>query len=300
MSVPAAYLAIVVIWSTTPLAVKWSGEGPGFLFGAMGRMGLALVVCVLLMLALRTKLPWNRAARQSYVVGALGAYGTLLCVYWGAQQIPSGIVAVLFGLTPLATSAVARIVLRERSLTAAKLAGMAIGLLGMVVIFGSSIELGARALMGVEAILFGVVLHSLGMVWIKRIDAELAGLAQTTGTLLVTAPLFLITWWVFDGQAPADLPIQALASIVYLSLIASVLGFSLFFYVLRHTDASAMALLTLISPVFALVLGALLNDESLSLRVVAGSALVIVGLALHQWGGLMLSRVLAVGRRRAP
>ena len=36
MSVPAAYLAVVLIWSTTPLAVKWSGEGPGFLLGLFG------------------------------------------------------------------------------------------------------------------------------------------------------------------------------------------------------------------------------------------------------------------------
>jgi drug/metabolite transporter (DMT)-like permease len=46
MSVPAAYLGVVLIWSTTPLAVKWSGEGPGFLFGALGRMGLATLLCL--------------------------------------------------------------------------------------------------------------------------------------------------------------------------------------------------------------------------------------------------------------
>lgn len=44
MSVPAAYLAVILIWSTTPLAVKWSGEGPGFLFGALGRMALGVLV----------------------------------------------------------------------------------------------------------------------------------------------------------------------------------------------------------------------------------------------------------------
>ena len=38
MSVPAAYLGIILIWSTTPLAVKWSGEGPGYLFGVTARM----------------------------------------------------------------------------------------------------------------------------------------------------------------------------------------------------------------------------------------------------------------------
>ena len=53
MSVPAAYLAVILIWSTTPLAVKWSSEGPGFLFGALGRMALAAVLCVTLVTVLR-------------------------------------------------------------------------------------------------------------------------------------------------------------------------------------------------------------------------------------------------------
>lgn len=65
MSVPAAYVAVILIWTTTPLAVKWSGEGPGFLLGALGRMGLAAIVCMLLLALLRVPFAWHRAAPTS-------------------------------------------------------------------------------------------------------------------------------------------------------------------------------------------------------------------------------------------
>lgn len=48
MSVPAAYLGVILIWATTPLGIKGSGEGVGFLIGAAGRMIIGLVACLLL------------------------------------------------------------------------------------------------------------------------------------------------------------------------------------------------------------------------------------------------------------
>ncbi len=48
MSVPAAFLGVVLIWATTPLAIKWSSEGAGFLFGVASRMVLGVIVCLVL------------------------------------------------------------------------------------------------------------------------------------------------------------------------------------------------------------------------------------------------------------
>lgn len=57
MSVPAAYLGVILIWSTTPLTIKWSGEGVGFLFGVTGRMALGAALCVALIKLLRIDFP---------------------------------------------------------------------------------------------------------------------------------------------------------------------------------------------------------------------------------------------------
>lgn len=295
MSVPVAYLTVVLIWSTTPLAVKWSGEGPGFLFGALGRMVLGVLIGLAVLLALRQRLPWHREARHTYLAAALGVYGALLCVYWGAQQVPSSIVAILFGLTPILTSLMARVLLGERSFTPAKVAGMLLGLVGLAAIFGGGLDLGPRAFAGIEVLLLGVSLHSLSTVLVKRSNTSLPGITVTAGTMLVSTPLFLLTWLAFDGTRPMALPVYSVMSIIYLGVIGSVVGFSLYFYVLRHVTAAAAALVTLISPVLALMLGAVVNHERLGAPVWVGAALVLGGLALHQ-GGNAFDRFLA----RAP
>ena len=297
MSVPAAYLAVILIWSTTPLAVKWSSEGPGFLFGALGRMTLAAVLCVTLVAILRFGLPWHRDARRTYFSGALGLYGAMLCIYWAAQYVPSGLIAVLFGLSPLVTALLARPLLGERGLTAAFIFGMLFAVFGLVTIFGAGLTLGPHTTQGLIGLLAGVLLQSLSMVLVKRFGEALPSLTVSAGSLLIAAPLFIITWLVFDRHIP-QLPTRALASMLYLGVVGSVIGFTLFFYLLKHVTANTTALITLITPVLALLLGAAINHEPVSLRIWAGTALVLSGLALHQWGGL-LARVIPirVGRR---
>lgn len=283
MGLRAAYLAVVLIWSTTPLAVKWSGEGPGFILGALGRMALAALLCLVLVAAWHRRLPWDASARRAYGAAAIGVYGAMVCVYWAAQYVPSGLIAVLFGLTPPITAVLERLLLNDRRLTATKLAGTGLGLLGLGVIFHANIELGAQSAAGIAVLLLAVLIHSLSTVLVKRQNVTLSPLALTTGALLYAVPLFLLTWVGFDGRWPAIVPAHALWSIIYLATVASVLGFTLFYYLLKHTSASAVALLTLITPITALLVGKVINDEPLTAAVGVGTALVLAGLALHQW-----------------
>ncbi len=294
MSVPAAFIGVIVIWSTTPLAIKWSGEGPGFLFGVSARMLIGTVLCLALMKLVRVALPWDRAARRTYVAAGAAIYASMLCVYWAAQQIPSGLISVLFGLTPLMTGVFASLWLAESSLTPPKLLGMLAGLAGLVFVFGGGLTLGVASVQGIAAVLVSVVLHALSAVWVKRIDAQLPAMAVTGGGLLFALPFYLLTWLLFDGVLPAALPVKALWSIVYLGVFGSVLGFILYYHVLKHLEAGRTALITLVTPVLALLLGNTLNGETVGVPVAVGTALILSGLVLYQWGGAAY----ALARRR--
>ena len=261
MSVPAAYLGIIIIWSTTPLAIKWSGEEAGFLFGVASRMLIGAAVCTLLLLILARKLPWHREARQTYLAAGLGIYGAMMSVYWGSQYIPSGLISVIFGLTPIVTGVIAAIWLQERSLTASKLAGIFLGIVGLIIIFGTGVDLSEGAVYGIAAVLLAVILHSVSAVWVKSISARLPALEVTNGGLLIAAPLYLVTWLLFSDGWPEDISTRTALSISYLAVFGSVLGFIMYFYVLKHIDASRVALVTLLTPVLALLLGQGLNNE---------------------------------------
>ena len=291
MSVPAAYLGVILIWSTTPLAIKWSGEEVGFLFGVASRMLIGAAVCSLIMLLLARKLPWNQEARRTYLAAGLGLYGAMISVYWGAQYISSGLISVIFGLNPIFTGVIAAIWLQERSLTISKLSGVFLGLFGLVVIFGSGIELKDGATYGITAVLLAVLLHSFSAVWVKAINAQIPALEVTNGGLLVAAPLHLATWLLLGNNWPANIPLRTALSISYLALFGSVLGFIMYFYVLKRIDASRVALITLITPVIALLLGQGLNNESIQPVVWLGTCCILLGMSIYQWGSYIVSRL---------
>lgn len=286
MSVPTAYLGVILIWTTTPLAIKWSGDGPGFLFGVTGRMVIGVAVALAMVYLLRVKLPWNRPARRTYLAAGLGIYSVMLCVYWSAQFIPSGWISVIFGLSPIATGVMAAIWLDEQILKPMKLLGMLLGFLGLLVVFSSGLELGTNALYGALGVLASTLFHSASAVWVKRLNRGLHGMSVTAGGLLVAAPLFLLTWFLTDASWPEVLSPRALYSILYLALIGSVIGFAMYFYVLKHVEATRVALITLVTPVTALLLGSLLNDESIGWSVWLGTALILSGLLSFELEGL--------------
>jgi drug/metabolite transporter (DMT)-like permease len=293
MSVPAAYLSIILIWSTTPLAIQWSSTGDGFLFPVMARMVIGLAICIMLLGLLRVRMPWHHDARMTYLAAGLGIFGTMLCVYWGARYISSGLVALLFGLTPIFTSIAANFWLDERSFTTSKVIGTLLGLLGLAAIFGSGLSLGEHATAGILVVLIAVVLQSLSLVWVKRIGASIPAMAVTSGALMLVAPLLLLSWAIFGGTLPLSVTPRASWSIVYLGVFGSVLGFNFYFYVIKRMEAGQIALITLITPVSALLLGQFLNSEKIQSGIWLGAACVLLGLISHQW------QLLSSGLRRA-
>lgn len=290
MSVPLAFLATIVIWSTTPLAIKWSSEGIGFMFAATARMTIGAIVCWSLLLLVRGRLYWHRAAVATYLAAGLGIYGAMSCVYWGAQFIPSGLVSVVFGLTPLLTGLMAAYWLGEQALTPTRLLGLVSALSGLVLIFGNSVHAGNTTILGMASVFAAVVLHSLSTVWVKRIGAEIPVMTVTAGGLTVALPLYLISWGLIDGRLPATVPDRALAAIVYLGLFGSVMGFILFYYVLKRVEASRVGLIPLVTPVSALGIGSVLNGERIPAVVWGGTGLILLGMAVYQWGDILCRR----------
>lgn len=287
MSVPAAYLGVILIWSTTPLAIQWSAQGAGFSFAVMARMLIGLALCLLLMRATRTAFPFTPAARRLYAISGLSLFASMLLTYWGALHIPSGLISVIFGLSPLATGVFAALWLSERTLTPQRIAGLVIALTGLWAIFGQPWPGDSQATLGTLAVVAGMAVQALGLVWVKRLNLRASALAITTGSLGVAVPGFVLAWVVFDAaQLPPDPTLRAGAAIVYLGVMGSVVGFTLYYFVIKHLDAGRVALITLITPVSALLLGQTLNAEFIPARGWAGIALIGAGLSLYEWQAL--------------
>lgn len=284
MAIKLAFLGVIIIWSTTPLGLKWSGEDVGFLFGVTARMILAVLVSTLVMIALRHSLSLHRKAIRAYIASGIGIYLAMLFGYWAASYIPSGWIAVIWGTSPVFAGVLGSIVLGEKAFTLNRIIGVVAGLAGLAIIFLQGASISEYTMLGVVLALVGVLSQVSTAVWIKQIKADLPGIVMTTGGLAVSIPLFIMTWWIFDGALPDVIPTRVAWSIVYLAIMGSVLGFSLYFYLLNHVEASKVSLITLITPVTALLLGYWFNNEALTLWVFVGTGLILSGLASYQFG----------------
>jgi len=285
MRVALAYIFIVLLWSTTPLAIKWSADGSSFIFGVTARMCIGLLCTLIFLLCLRTRLVWHSLAKRTYFAIALQIYGAMLSVYWAAQFIPSGWIAVIFGLTPFITALLSALWLSEKSLGRKSLFAYSLGIAGLGIMFYSAFQISLQSALAIIAILIAAFLQSFSAVWVKRLHSQLPALTQVTGGLLFAVPWYLVTWYYLDGQLPSTLPLKSTLSILYLGLIATPIGFALYYYVLTHLAPTRVALITLITPVLSLLLGHTINQEAITLNIIIGSALILSALFIHSFSG---------------
>ena len=287
MSIPAAYIGVILIWSTTPLAIQWSGDEVGWLFGITTRMCIGVLTGLVAVLLFRISLPWHSAARRTYLAAGLGLFCAMTLVYWSARYIPSGWISVLFGIAPMITGVMAHFWLQETALSPARITGLLLGIAGLAIMLIGTRSLGPGAALGIAGLLLSVTAYSASAIAIKRIGADIPALATTVGGLAVTVPLLLAVYAVTGEPLPSHVPPRVAVSIAYLGMVGSVLGFALYYYVLRHVEATRVALITLLTPVIALLLGKLLNGEDIHAEAWGGTATILTGLLLFEYGQRM-------------
>jgi len=288
MSVPIAYLAVIIIWSTTPLGIVWSSETIHPTLAVLLRMMIAVLPGWLLLKAFRIELPWHKQAIRLYSFSAIGVFGGMLFSYMAAGYISSGLMSLMFGLSPILSGVLSKRILAEASLSLAKKIALLVAISGLAIVCYDKISLAEDAYIGVISVLIAVSFFSLSGVLVKSVEVAINPMATTVGTLLFSIPLFITVWLIFDGNVPYETwSSKSIFSVIYLGVIGSLVGFIAYFYVLQRLKASTVALITMITPVVAISLGAILNNEVISTNLVVGAFAIITGLAIYQWGDLV-------------
>ena len=201
------------------------------------------------------------------------------------RLIPSGWIAVLFGLSPIITGLLSTLIEPEQNITRLQLLGTAFGITGLSFIFMSGLKFDQQSLTGLGIILIAVFVTSSSSVWIRQLSKHqtIAGLATTTGGLVVATPLFIITALVNEDVRHIAFSNRALSSIVYLGIIGSGFGFTLYYFLLKQVSATRVALITLVTPVTGLLVGHWFNSEPLIGQIWLGTACICLGLICYEY-----------------
>lgn len=299
MNVSAAYIAVVLIWSTTPLGIVWSSETMHPTLAVLLRMLIALVLGSILLKVYRVRFPVNKQAIKLYCFSGFGVFGGMLFSYLSARYISSGLMSLIFGLSPILSSVMAQKLINEPKFNGAKKLALIIATIGLLIVCYDNILLGNSGYIGIVFIMLGVFFFSLSSVLTKSVVIAIHPLATTVGALFFCTPLFLIIWLLADGSLNyQQWQTRSVYSIIYLGVFGSLIGFIAYFYVLQKLKASTVALITMITPVIAMTLGVVLNDETLSVNLIIGAIFVVFGLSCFQWSDKVSSTISQHSKRK--
>ena len=278
----ALYALLVLIWSSTWVAIKIGLEDSPALLGAGIRFGVAGAVLLAFAAARRRSLRTDRGL--ALVLGLLPFAFTYGLVYWGEQYIPSGLTAVLFGVMPLYTALLGAALLENEPLRVGLLAGVALAICGLALAFAESLQLGRgdRAAFGAVAVVLSPVGAALGNIALKRRGGALDAIVLNGWAMLLGGAGLLAGSALSEDWGDAVWGARAVGSIAYLAIVGSAVAFVVLTILLREMSAQAGSFIALMIPFGALGFGALLYDEPITGRAVAGAALVVAGLLAAQ------------------
>ncbi len=202
-------------------------------------------------------------------------------VYWCETILPSGIVAVLWAVYPLLTAAAGHCFLPGERLRGRQWAGFVFGFLGVGLLFLTDLRsFGASAVPAALILFISPIVSAAGTVLVKRYGAATSSLLLNRNAMFVGAGVLLALAWTFERDATVVWSAQAVASVVYLALVGTVVTFGLFFWLMRHAPAYRMSLIAYITPVIALALGWSVGSEPVTQTTLAGTGLILAGVAL--------------------
>jgi drug/metabolite transporter (DMT)-like permease len=281
---PALFLSLAALWGVAFVAIGAGLEYfPPVLFAALRYDVAGLAMLGYAAYAVEDWRPTGRDWLAVAVGGTLmfGAYHTFLFV--GQKEADAAVAAVIVALAPMLTAAFARAILPGERLSWVGGVGLLFGLAGAgVVAQPDPSNLLAGGVVSRGLVFLAAVSFALGSVLTRRVDADLPiETVEAWSMLLGAGIMHAVSLWPLD-ESPADVAWtpEAVASLAYLSLGASAVGFLIYFDLLDRLGPTEVNLVSYVAPVFAALAGFLLLDEGIGAPTVAGFLVIVAGFVL--------------------
>ena len=271
-----AFFAIYFLWGTTFLAIRIAVEELPPLFAAGARFFIAGVVLSGFMLARGEVRPSGRQWRNLLVLSLLmfvAEYGPL---FWAEKYVPSGVVSVLAATIPILTLVLEMLVLRQQKWRLGLAAATVLGFAGVGVLLlpGGSQHFPVLPCL---AILCGCTTWSLGTVLSRSMDLPKARPVTAGATMMLGGAMLLVLSAGFGELHPLPhISVRAGLALLYLIVFGSLVAFTAFVWLLAHMPATRVASHAYVNPIVAVALGYFAAGEPVTLRTLAGTALVLI------------------------
>ncbi|MBU5347081.1 DMT family transporter [Paenibacillus lautus] len=291
------YLLMCAIFSTTFLAIKIGVEAglPPFLSAGL-RFLLAGAIIFLWMVLQRKAKPSLLLRKEFLLIGMTSTFLTFATLYWAEQHVSSGIAAILSATGPMMILMIQSVVMRKNARRSDYWGG-AVGFAGVCLLIMPEIAMGSDLIwiLSCIAILIGEIGYSVGSLATRKLSFDMPDISPITINAVQMmyggAALLLLSLFSEQVQWNGILTLPALGSVLYLTIVGSMLGHSLYAWLLKATNAFFPSTWLFVSPIIALGLGAFLYGEAISLYSIVGSLLIIGGILILNLPELRARRI---------
>lgn len=275
-----AFASVYLAWGSTYFAIRIGVEHlPPTMLGGL-RFVLAGVGMLGGLAGMGRLAPTPpRELRAILVMAVTMLIGGNGLVMWAEQSVPSGLAALIIASTPVWMAALAALPPTRERLPVTGTVGIVVGLLGVALLCRPSLG-GAFGMWGVIGLLAASLSWSVGSLYSRRVGFTADPLTITAWEMLFAGLLFLAIATMTGGMAATRLDAAGLGAVLYLAIIGSLVGFTAYVWLLANVPAAKAVTYAYVNPVIALLLGWSFLDEPITPTILAGSAVVVVGVAL--------------------
>lgn len=278
-----AYLAVCFFWGSTYLAIRVGvQDSPPLLFA-----GIRFIIAGALMLGY-CKLIGYRLPKEKADITNMAITGLLmlLCgnglVVFAEQWVGSGIASLIIATVPLFMAIIEFLFLRTVKMDIKSISGLLLGFGGVAYLILGDADTSAIDLKGLAVLMFASLFWAAGSVYSKVIKFK-GHIFANIGTQMLAGGAGLVLVSLIKGEfAELHFTQNSMLALLYLIVFGSFVGYSCYIYILQKWPAAKAGTYAYVNPIVAIILGALLLKEQISISVVISMVIVIVGIVLVQ------------------
>jgi len=291
----AAYIslaAICLIWGTTYLALRIAVlHFPPFLFVAIRQTIAGFLLAGFMIVIAKVQLPSREYIIRQAIAGFFMISMGNGLVAWAEVYVPSGVAAIICSLMPMMVILVNLAVNREEKPTVPIVVGVLVGLVGIILIFSEHLGDFAKLeyQIGIALIFLAVLSWAGGSVWMKKRSGE-GNPFLNAGLQMFFGGLWLIPFvFVFDDVSTVSWTSEAVYSMIYLIIFGSIIAYACYSYALRKLPMTIVSLYAYVNPIVAVILGSIILDEKLNLKIVLAILITVAGIYIVNKGAQLRS-----------
>jgi drug/metabolite transporter (DMT)-like permease len=294
-----AFLALSLIWGASFLFIKVGLDGFSPAQLVLCRIVLGALTLVVVMTVTRRKWPRERRVwLHMIVVGAFFCAIPFTLFAWAEQYVPSSLASIYNATTPIMTLLFTPLVLRSERLSRARVLGLVVGIVGVLILTGPWQLIGDPALRASVpaqlACLGATASYGFAGLYLRRFVSGLPYDSVTLSSVqLIAASAIVLMLAPFDARGPISLSVPVVASIATLAVLGTGVAYIWFTRIVRDWGPARGSTVTYLAPVVGVVLGVLVLGETVHWYEPVGGLVVIVGIIASQ-RGLRLRRPVTV------